>query len=230
MRVCLFFLTLILALSGCSPSASDIVESHLKAVGKTDFIETISTKASCKGPEGRYTTSTQSRFDTAYLFFAQEYSYKSPFYALVYSMEKAFGLDSLLTNKGALSKPIIGVMKAHEFHELMMQPLDRFTIEDRAPDTLYFEEECRRLLAKDRLELPVTLYFNKQTNLMAGFTQVNPYKKSELIQIHFEDWLEMDGVKVFDKVSILQGEDTRFSFDFEFILFNDPDFKELSTE
>ncbi len=224
------FLIIMLMVVGCSPSATDIIENHLKAIGKTDFIKTISTKATCKGPEGRYTTSTQSRSDTDYLFFAQDYTYKSPFYALVFSMEKAFGLDSTMTNKGPLSKPIIGVMKAHEFHELMMQPLDRFSIEDKQPDTLYFEEECRRVIAKDRLDLPVTLFFNKQTNLLVGFTQVNPYKKSELIQIHFEDWLEMDGVKVFDKVSILQGENARFSFDFEFILFNDPDFKELGTE
>lgn len=215
-------------LVACDPSAQDTLSRHQQQVGDLSAIENLTTRAECKGPDGGYVTQTASDFRSDYLLFQQSYSYRSnPFNAVIYSKEDGIGLDSLLQPKGSLSKPVIGVLRAHEFHELMLQPESRFQNWEEASDTLFFEVKCRRLKARDPLDLPVSLYFNSKTGLMEGFAQVNPYKKSELIQIHFFDWEEQSGVMMFDKLTILQGTEARFSFDYQRIEFNSPDFEPL---
>jgi len=71
----------------------------------------------------------------------------------------------------------------------------------------------------------VTMFFDQEHGRLNGFTQINPYKKSELIQIFFSDWYDHEGVSVFDKVVVLQGNKAKYSFDYNTILFNDPTFQ-----
>jgi len=205
-----------------------IINKHHKAVGKTAKIENLRTKADCVGPAGNYITSTNSSFTDDYVLFEQDYDYKSSFKAAIYSFDEGYGLDTNSVSQGPLSPTIIAVLKAHEFHEVMMQPEKRYDEMRLLEDTVFFDQKCRQIRASDHLGLPVRLYFDKKNHLMAGFSQVNPYKKGEVISIHFSEWEKKDRIKVFKKLEIRQGKKDRYLFDYQEVSWNNPDFEKLN--
>lgn len=217
-----------IGLFSCSESADDVLHKHHQALGDISTIENIITKADCQGPDGSYKTTTKSSFTDDYLLFLQDYDYKpNPFYALIKTKEKGFGLDTNFTNQGPLSNAIIAVLKAHEFHEMMLQPDQRYFDLKQLEDTVFFDQQCTQLIGSDHLGLPVRLYFDKKTHLMAGIAQANPYKKGEVICVHFEDWKFNNEVPLFNRVNIRQGKDDQYILDYNKIIFNHPEFEEL---
>jgi hypothetical protein len=210
----------------CSPSKEQaILNKHKQSLGDIAKIHCIIAKAACDGPEGKYSTLTESAMDQPYLFFEQEYTYKSPFTALVNSYDEGYGLDSTYQNAGHISTAMIGVVKVHEFHKLIIALDQRYSDFKFTKDTSYFSLQSSEILANDPLGLPVKLYFDKKEGHLNGFTQRNPYKKSELIQIYFSDWYTHQGGTLFDKVEIHQGKKGKYSFNYETVVFNDPTFK-----
>lgn len=218
---------LVMFATGCSQMTPEeqIIHNHYSKIGATETVRSLVTQADCYGPDGKYTTLTESNFNADYLFFEQVYEYRNSFCALIREYDEGFGLDSTYKNAGALSEAVIGVLKAHEFHELMLQVDHRFTELEQKNDTLFFGVDCIRIKAYDPLSLTSSLFFNKQTQRMEGFTQVNPYEKDELIQVHFEDWYEQDGLWLFDKLTILQGSKATYKFDYNLVEINSPTFK-----
>ncbi len=221
-------ITLVFCLYSCGDSSEHIIQEHLRALGDVSGIESIITTADCNGPEGGYVTVTQSSFKGDYLLFLQDYEYKpNPFYALIQSSKQGFGLDTNLVSQGPLSKAIIAVLKAHEFHEMMLQPHRRYFDLKQLEDTTFFDQKCTQLIGSDHLGLPVRLYFDKKTHLMAGIAQVNPYKKGEVISVHFEDWNYTQAIPLFNRVFIKQGKNDEYTLNYTQILFNQPEFEEL---
>lgn len=220
---------LIICCSQQKDKAAQVIKKHQKAIGETDHIKSIATTASCSGPEGSYTTITESSFKDDYLLFKQDYAYeKSPFYAAIYSKKEGYGLDTALVSQGPLSEAIIAVLKAHEFHELMLQVDKRYYRPRSGEDTTYFKAPCKFVKAMDHLGYPVRLYFNKRTKRMEGFAQINPYNKGELIQVHFENWKKSDdGLWLFTSITILQGPKQKFKFDYTDIAINPTSFRRL---
>ena len=213
----------------CSQSKEDaILEKHVKSLGEIESVNCIIAKAACEGPDGKYSTLTESTMSQPYLFFEQEYADKSPLMVLVQNYGEGYGLDSAYDNAGHISTAMIGVVKAHEFHKLIIELEDRYSDFQYSQDTTYFELESVELLATDPLGFPVKFYFDKSKGRINGFTMRNPYKKSELIQVYFSEWYENEGVNIFDKVEILQGSKARYEFNYETVVFNDPTFKKKS--
>lgn len=220
----------LLLLYGCEqkPSADETIAAH--TLQFTDLVkyENLTTRASCEGPDGSYTTITESDLSSGYLLFKQTYAYKpNPFYALIYSKTEGYGLDSSLTNQGALSNNITAVLKAHEFHELMFQVDQRYFEMEAGNDTVYFDVKCRQISAVDHLDYPVKLFFNKETALMEGLSQANPYKKGEVIRVHFEQWVKKGTLPIFTKVLIHQGKNQQYEFNYQDIAFDEPGFEKL---
>lgn len=220
------YTALLIGLIGCQKSepTKRILEAHLKAVGDISRIENISTTADCQGSEGHFMTSTESSFTDDYLLFKQEYDYKNPFYAVIIDKKSGYGLDTTLHPQGPLSEAIIAVLKAHEFHEMMLQPDTRYFEMKPLEDTTFYDQKCVQLIASDHLGLPVRLYFDLQTKLMAGISQSNPYKKGEVISVHFENWREIKNLQLFTKVTVQQGLKSTFHFDFKSIQWNATEF------
>jgi len=222
----------LLLLAACTPSdpAEQVVNAHLKIVGEVTF-QTLTSEASCQSPEGTYRTQTESDLQSDYLLFRQWYDFKpEPFYAVIFDTKTGFGLDSAMRSQGALSEAIIGVLKGHEFHEIAYQPHLRFRELALASDTLYFEAACRQINAIDRLGYPVKLFFSKESQLMEGFSMVNPYRKKEVISVHFENWDTAHQPPTFRKVRIRQGNEGIFTFSYEKISFDSPSFTTLAQE
>lgn len=226
----ILFLLISISCTDTSPTEK-IIRKHHRAVGKTKKINNLITYANCQGPEGNYTTYTSSSFTDDYVLFKQDYEYRNnPFYAVIYQKDTGYGLDTALSSQGPLSDPVIAVLKAHEFHELMMQVDLRYSGMELIGDTIFFDQPCAQIRASDHLGLPVRLYFNKKTNLLEGMSQSNPYKRGEIISVHFFDWEKVDGLKVFKKLEIQQGKVDRYLFEFENIEWNVSDFNKLSVE
>ncbi len=231
MKLTALLIPLILLLScGEQTPAERIVNKHLKAVGKTNKIKTLETAAKCSGPDGNYITKTSSSFRSDYVLFQQDYSYKSAFYSVVYSKEKGFGLDSSYISQGPLSTTVIAVLKAHEFHEMMMQPQTRYFSMQLGGDTTFYGQKCQYIDAVDHLDLPVKLYFDSQTHLMAGISQANPFSKGEVISVHFLEWTNQNQIKLFTQLEIDQGKNDHYDFDYFEIEWNNPDFRKLKVE
>ena len=212
----------LLLLWSCQTSepAQKILDSHRETVGETSNIRSLTTLSNCIGPEGQYTTYTASSFTDDYVLFQQDYTYKpNPFYALILTKDEGYGLDENMVIQGPLSKPIIAVLKAHEFHEVMLQPESRYFNMRLLEDTTFFDQKCHQLIASDHLGLPVRLYFDQKSRLMAGISQVNPYKKGEIIQVHFEKWNKKNSPVIFKQLTILQGAET-YTFDYESVDFS----------
>ncbi|MEQ9304166.1 MAG: hypothetical protein RJQ14_09645 [Marinoscillum sp.] len=219
---------LLVLIFGCGDSPDHIIHKHHQMVGDLSGIENITAFANCSNSDGIYTTYTESSFQDDYLLFQQEYAFKkNPFYALILSKEEGYGLDTLLTSQGPLSDPVIAVLKAHEFHEMMLQPEDRYFGMKQIEDTLFFNQKCLQLIASDHLGLPVRLFFDKTSKLMAGIAQSNPYKKGEIIRVHFEGWFVRDQIKLFHTVRVMQGESDEYILEYKNITINNPDFNKI---
>ena len=215
---------------GCQQgiSVQEVLDKHRAAIGDTESLSNLYTLSACEGPEGAYTTETHSSLGDDYLLFKQDYTYKdNPFYAAIYTKSKGQGLDTLLQPRGALSEVVIAILKAHEFHELMLQVGDRYFEMDLAGDTVFFDTKCWQIQAVDHLSYPVKLFFNKRTGLMEGFSHVNAFNKNEVIQVHFEDWETVKDLNLFKKVMIKQGDLKKYYFDFQNIEWNSDRFKKL---
>ncbi|WP_421871475.1 hypothetical protein [Marinoscillum sp.] len=216
---------------GCGNSAEHVLNKHYQSLGDISEVTNIVAKADCTGPDGTYQTITKSSTQDDYLLFLQKYDYKpNPFYALIKTKEKGYGLDSSLTAQGPLSNAVIAVLKAHEFHEMMMQPDQRYFGLKQLEDTSFFDQRCHQLIGSDHLGLPVRLFFDKKTNLMAGIAQANPYKKGEIICVHFEDWQYSNEFPIFNRVNIWQGKKDHYVLDYKKIVFNHPEFEKLQIE
>ncbi|MEQ8471423.1 MAG: hypothetical protein RIC35_09565 [Marinoscillum sp.] len=220
---------LLLIIIGCGDSADHIIWKHHEMVGDLSDLKNITAFANCESSDGHYTTYTESSFEDDYLLFQQVYDFKSnPFYALILKKDEGYGLDTTLTSQGPLSEAVIAVLKAHEFHEMMLEPEKRYFGMKQIEDTVFFNQKCNQLIASDHLGLPVRLFFDKTTKLMAGISQSNPYKKGEIIRVHFEGWFKKDQIKVFHTVKVEQGESDEFILEYDNITFNNPDFEKIS--
>lgn len=228
-----FPLVLVLLIWGCDESntAEVLIHRHHRAIGPTMHLENITTLANCTSPEGNYTTRTESSLLDDYVLFRQDYDYKpNPFYALILDRKTGYGLDSLLHNQGPLSEPVIAVIKAHEFHEMLFQPEDRYTDLLQIEDTVFFEEKVHQVKASDHLGLPVRLFFHEKNDLLIGISQANPYKKGEVIQVHFYDWEKKDGIRIFNRVEIKQGKKQEYHFHFQSVEWNLTEFQNRTVE
>lgn len=219
---------LVLVLWGCTDSANNVIKLHHEALGDASDITSIIAKAECIGPDGDYKTITKSSTTDDYLLFLQDYQYKpNPFYALIENKKQGFGLDTNFRSQGPLSNAIIAVLKAHEFHEMMMQPELRYFDLKQLEDTIFYGQNCAQLIGSDHLGLPVRLFFDKDTHLMAGIAQANPYKKGEVISVHFDDWNYSNQIPLFNTVNIHQGKKDQYTIKYNKVIFNHPEFEKL---
>ncbi|MFY0598534.1 MAG: hypothetical protein JXR03_02605 [Cyclobacteriaceae bacterium] len=223
-------LILILLLTQCksADSVAEILARHNDQIGISDQIKTIQASATCEGPNGPYDTYTASAFADDYLYFKQTFAGNQIYRALIMSASIAFDLDSLHNPTDTLPKSVISVLKSHKFHELSLQLEERYNGMIKRNDTIYFDIPCHQLQAKDKLNEPVRLFFNKETGLMAGFSQINPFKKEEVISTYFYDWEKVNEMLLFDKIILHQGQEAKYTFDYYDIAINASDFQKIT--
>ncbi len=111
-----------------------------------------------------------------------------------------------------LDEQLIALVKGHEFHWLSLRPEDRFQnplLSSIAPfeGQLAFEVSFDDPLGRD-----VVFYYDFESYLPLGFRYPS-HREGEMILSQFSDWTEIDGIPVFQKVTI-EENDNRWEYDF----------------
>ncbi len=211
-------------------SPQDILAAHQKAIfpnSKPASIENITTLANCKGPEGSYITITESGAD-GYMFFHQNFFYKDDFRSVSFGPNTIYGLDDSLNITDTLSPVANSIIKSHEFHKIMLNVEDWFHDFSLAVDTTFFDTNCKQLMAYDQWDQIYHLFFDQESGKCVGFQLYNPGNRAEKVRIFYKDWALQEDILLFDKIDILQGADQRYTFDFERVKINDPNFNALN--
>jgi hypothetical protein len=211
---------LLSACFGCAknPSAEELIGNSIHAITSADTIQSFITEADCQGPKGKYTTIVHSSPD--YTYFKQVFSYSStPFEAVIVS-DSAFQVvnDSVGSSFG---KGTIAALRSHEFHMILIDFNDRFH-QFSKPESV---SDQLKVNALDELNNPIEIFFGKDAPEIRSITMRNPGDTTERISFSYADWEITQGIKLPTHVTIKQGADKTFTFDFTKVEVNSKNFK-----
>lgn len=174
-------------------------------------IETLITKANCKGPGGVYTTEVHAN-TSGYTLFHQEYSYRDYTYTNI-SYNDSTGVvlrNDSLTGKIGRQKVFFG--KGHSFHFIAEYPESYFY---RKPEGGW----------QDLLGNETTIQFDSVNNRLVSFEFINPFDTSQTINVVYSDWQDFDGFSLAKNIKITQADTLEFRFDYEKVLVNSEEFE-----
>lgn len=211
---------LLSACFGCTknPSTEELISNSIHAITSADTIRNFITEADCQGPKGPYKTIVHS--DRDYTYFKQVFSYGSDPFEAVIVHDSAFQVvsDSVGSSFG---KETITALKSHEFHMILIDLKDRFH-QFSKPETV---SDQLKINAIDELNNPIEIFFRKDTPEIQSITMRNPGDTTERISFTYADWKIIQGVKLPMRVTLKQGADKTFTFDFTNVMVNSKDFK-----
>lgn len=205
---------------GCTknPSAEELISNSIHAITSADTIRSFITEADCQGPQGKYTTIVHS--DPDYTYFKQVFSYSSTPFEAVIVRDSAFQVvnDSV---GSSFDKETIAALRSHEFHMILIDLNDRFH---------QFSEPVResdqlKVNGLDELDNPIEIFFRKDAPEIQSITMRNPGDTTERISFSYADWEIAQGVKLPMRVTIKQGADKTFTFNFTKVEVNSKNFK-----
>jgi hypothetical protein len=212
---------LLCAVLACTknPSAGDLLDNAVHAITSADTIRTFITEADCVGPQGTYSTLVHSGPD--YTYFKQTYSYSGHPFEAVIIKDSAFQLVNDSISDALDDKEIIGALKSHEFHMILIDLKERFH-QFSVPE--YLSNQIK-IDALDELNNPIAIYIGKDSPEIQSITMRNPGDTTEIISFLYSDWKVNQGVRLPMHVTIRQGKDKTFTFDFTKVEINSKDFK-----
>ena len=228
----LFFHTIGSAQNGQTkknPSSSAILKASLKAVGKTKTIykiDNLISLAQCTSPSGAYTTEVHTHRN-GYAYFKQVYSYRdAPFEIVTKGVSSGF-----IPGKAqeVISPNTVYAIRSHHFHNVILEVQHRFHDFEPAQLVMISGHDFFQIKAKDELNHPCSLFFDKSTHRLSAFHLQNPDDPLEIIKTRFSDWRNIQGLNLPQHLEIEQG-DKVFTFDFVKIILNAPDFLEKSAD
>jgi hypothetical protein len=209
------------------PSSSTILKASLKAIGKAKTIqqiENLTSLAQCKGPNGAYTTEVHTHRN-GYGYFKQVYSYRdAPFEIITKGTSRGFIPGK---PQEAISPNTVYAIRSHHFHNVILEVKQRFHDFEPAQLVTISGQDFFQINAKDELNHPCSLFFDKSTLRLSAFHIQNPDDPLEIIKTRFSDWRNIQGLALPHHLEIEQG-DKVFTFDFVKITLNAPDFLEKS--
>jgi hypothetical protein len=210
------------ALFSCakSPSSEELLNDAVHAITSSDTIQSFITEADCQGPKGSYTTVIHSGSD--YTYFKQTFSYSNDPFEAVISNDKGFQIvrDSI---GSSLDIKTMLALKSHEFHMILIDMEDRFH-QFGKPE--YISNQVK-ISALDDLNNPIVIFLGKDSPEVKSITMRNPGDTTEIISFSYSDWKMVQGIRLPTRISIQQGKDKTFTFNFTKVEVNSKDFKTL---
>lgn len=205
---------LLIGLLACSKQAR---EKELILDPRYAGIKSLSAFAKCIGPHGDYTTEVESFADGS-CYFTQKYSYSaSSFYSKLTADNQGYILDSLNKVIDTLSREEIEIVRSHEFHKLHTRPEHFFK---HITYQKNIDSNLELFVARDRLNNPVSLYYDKTRQLLYKTELRNPVDTTEQIEIVNQAWIDSEYGKMIKEIEIIQGGKDTFYFDFQYIDIN----------
>lgn len=209
------------------PSSPAILKASLKAIGKTKTIRNIDnliSLAQCTAASGAYTTEVHTHRN-GYAYFKQVYTYREvPFELITKGTSSGFIPGK---KQEAVSPNMVYAIRSHHFHNVILEVQQRFHDFEPAQLVTISGHDFFQIKAKDELNHPCNLFFDKSTLRLSAFHIQNPDDPLEIIKTRFSDWRNIQGLDLPQHLEIEQG-DKVFTFDFVKITLNAPDFLEKS--
>lgn len=199
------------------PRTSAPLKAHYAAVGTAEAryaVTSISAEADCVSPRGEYTT-TMKMAPWGKLVFRQQFEGEDPYESVLRDDEGWSG-----------GEPIddVGrwIASGHAFQWMVLEVEDWFTGLQPAGEAEFGGMPCSVWTGRDFLDGENKLYFEKESGLLNGLDLPNHFDREGRIQVYFEEWRTVDGVRLPELVRITddQGE---FVLDFTGITLNDVD-------
>jgi len=182
-------------------NTSIILQNVKKVVGRMDASGSVYAMADCYGPIGDFKTLIFSRETDGRM----EQRKKSGHVILKYGDSASWGKNirsqRIYSNLDTLNKLFV---KGHEFHWLSMRPEDRFSNPVFKGFTEFNRQTSFKIEFKDALNRSVYFYYSFDDYMPLGFE--NPTDTQEnMVQVYFSNWKEINGLKLFQNVSIEEG-------------------------
>ncbi len=191
-------------------------------------VRTIIAVADCDGPLGSYTTEVHSTTDN-YTYFFQTYSYKpSTFHAVLPDAHNAIRFDPKISLFDTLPNFVPGVIRSQEFHKLTMFPNTYLSDLSYVKDRRFMGQDCEQYSGFDKSKNQGHIYYNKNNKLVVGVELLSPIDSTQRIDIFNEEWTDSNYGKLVKKVEIVQAGKDTFTFNFQSVEINSPDFKRYS--
>lgn len=206
-------------------NASEVIENSLQAIGgKKEIakVRSLQAFADCFGPNGKYTTEIYSAKNVR-LIFKQVLASGNIYIGQTngqtfWTKDEKNGDFSSADNRAAFA------WRSHDFQFLAMEIAERFRNLTFAGEENFSGKTSIKLRGTDELGNPASVFFDKETKLMRGFTIQNPFEKSETIRTVFNEWKQIGALKLPSKVTAIdkQGD---FVLNFREIVLNKTDEK-----
>lgn len=198
-KICLILLFSANVFAQSNPS--EVIEISLQAIGgKKEIakIRSIQAFADCIGPNGVYTTEISSAKNGRLIFkqIRGTNVYIGQANAQMFWTKDEKNNDfSLADNRAAF------VWRSHDFQFLAMEISERFKNIVFAGEENFVGKIALKLNATDEIGNPTSLFFDKETRLLLGFTIQNPFDKNETIRTTFNEWRQIGKLKLPSKVT-----------------------------
>ena len=180
---------------------SEIIENSLQSIGGKKEIAKVRNLwgfADCEGPNGKYTTEISSAKSGKLIFkqIRDSNVYIGQANAQIFWTKDEKNNDfSLADNRTAF------IWRSHDFQFLAMEIDARFKDFSFAGEESFGGKTSLKLNATDELGNPASIFFDKETRLLLGFTIQNPFDKTEMIRTTFNEWRQIGKLKLPSKVT-----------------------------
>lgn len=201
MKILLFIcLTLFSLTVQGQEKADEIIAKFIQAIGGQSEIakvQNIYSFADCVGPKDKYTTEIHTATNLRTIF--KQVTEKGEVYLGQTNGETYWTKDS---DFKIANKKEAFVWRSHEFQWIAIRLLERFREPKLVGNEDFAGKSATKLAATDELGRPANLFFDKTTNLLLGFTVLDPFsEKPETIRLTFNEWKKIGKLLLPSKVT-----------------------------
>ncbi|MBK6858979.1 MAG: nuclear transport factor 2 family protein [Saprospiraceae bacterium] len=181
-------------------NASIVLDEYSQAIGGQSYIsrvQNIYSLANCIGPNGNYQTEIQSANGTKTIF--RQIKENKPDYVGIVNGDTYWtkGIEVAISDKNSAS-----AWRSHELQWVATHLTERFREVKFAGHESFAGKQAVKLSATDELNKTAYLYFDKNTNLLLGFTIFSPFNESqETIRLSINDWIKVGKLLLPSKVT-----------------------------
>lgn len=199
--------------------ATGPVKAHLEAMGTAADrrnITSITALAQATSPSGPYTTLVKMA-SAGRVYFHQNRNDETEFEAVLNGVQGWVAHDPA----ALLGDDTWWMVRCHAFQWLALHPGDYFKNLKGAGDADFGGKPCTRWIGTDPFGADNSLFFGKETGLLAGIDLPNPMHESR-VKIDFREWKTHGGV-LLPSLVVATDRQGDFILDFAEITLNDVD-------
>jgi len=201
--------------------AREILAAALDAMGDARSVRSICAAADCRSPRGPYTTTIHARLPDAVVF-DQVTSAGDRNYWVV-TADDAWAVEENGQLAGDLRPIQRSIALGHAYHAIALDPSLRYSGGIVGEPTTFEGRRCLVVEFRDAFGKPVVFHYDADSRLPVGYTTIEPMSDDDAVIITtFDDWRDVQGVRLFHKARITHRGDV-YEFDFCELRLNEVD-------